>query len=385
MAIEMLGRRTFIGATGLAFVLGPKKVLADAGAGDAAAAGLLRYVGTPENLATPITAFDKLITPTQLFFVRSHFGPPALDPTRKLTIDGAVKTPMSLGVAELKSQFKEVTVTAVLQCAGNGRALHTPRVPGVQWGHGAMGQATFTGVRLKEVLTRAGVQKEALHVRLAGADLPPKPTVPAFIRSIPIERALEASTIIAYKMNGEDLSLAHGAPMRLIVPGWAADHWVKWLTGIHAQKTEADGFYMQTAYKLPIDPVEPGSAPPPEKMKSLTTLPVKSVIARPTEGSRAPAGTQEISGVAFSGLAAIDKVEVSTDGGKTWKPARLEGDSGVGRWQVFHYSFDQKTPGAVHAMVRARDKKGNEQPEKATWNPGGYMWNAWHSVTWVVA
>ena len=345
----------------------------------------MRQGGSPQNLATPLAYFDRLITPIGVFFVRSHFGPPALDKARKTVFDGMVKTPLTLNVDELRAQFPEVTVTAVLQCAGNGRSLHKPRVPGLQWGHGAMGQATFTGVRLKDVLAKAGIAKDALHVRMSGADAPPKPTTPAFVRSLPIERAMDPNTLLAYRMNGEDLTLAHGAPLRLILPGWAGDHWVKWLTGVHAQKEEADGFFMKTAYRMPTEPVEPGAAVPPEKMQPASTFPVKSVIARtgPGHGKR-PVGPQEVVGMAFSGVAPIASVEVSIDGGKTFAPAKLEGEAGVGRAQVFRFRFDQPTPGHVRAIVRAKDKKGNEQPESPAWNPSGYFWNGWHIAEWEV-
>ena len=202
---------------------------------------LLQHTGAPQNLATPLEYLDRLITPTSVFFVRSHFGPPALDPARRLRISGLLRTPLDLDVAALR-RFPEVTIPAVLQCAGNGRALHEPRVPGVQWIHGAMGQATWTGVRLADVLGKAGLSRGAEHVWLAGADIPPKPSVPRFLRSVPLARALDPSTLIAYRMNGEPLSLAHGAPFRLVVPGWAGDHWVKWLTDVRVQKEEPEGF-----------------------------------------------------------------------------------------------------------------------------------------------
>lgn len=346
---------------------------------------LERWGGAPpHNLSTPLRYFDRLITPTPVFFVRSHFGAPALDRDRKLVVDGRVKTPLSLSAAELRAAFAEVSVTAVLQCAGNGRALSRPRVPGIQWVHGAMGQATFTGVRLRDVLRKAGVASDAAHVRLLGADAPPKPTVPAFVRSIPIARAMAADTIVAYRMNGEDLTLAHGAPLRLVVPGWAGDHWVKWLTGVHVQQEEVEGFFMKTAYRMPTEAVEPGAAVPPEKMASLSTFPVKSIVARPATGSKAPLGRQEIVGFAFSGVAPVAKVEVSIDGGKTFAPAKLEGEPGAGRAQVFRFAFVQKTPVKARAIVRATDAQGNRQPEAPSWNPSGYFWNGWHDVTWEI-
>jgi len=229
-------RRDFLDAGVAAFAAGllPGRVMAETNT-------LLQH--TLQNLGTPTDVFDRLIVPTNLFFVRSHFGPPTLDPTRHLRIGGMVDKPLDFAPNDLR-KFKEFTVTTVLQCAGNGRALHRPRVPGVQWIHGAMGQATFTGVRLADVLHAAGISKDAAHVHLAGADLPPKPTVPAFIRSIPLVRALDPTTLIAYKMNGEPLTLEHGAPLRLVVPGWAGDHWVKVPTDIKLQRKEAEGCYL---------------------------------------------------------------------------------------------------------------------------------------------
>lgn len=345
---------------------------------------LLENVGSPQDLATPLAWFDREIVPTDVFFVRSHFGPPALHPERRLHVEGLAKNALSFSAAELAKAFTPVTVTAVLQCAGNSRRYHVPRVAGVQWGHGAMGQATFTGVRRRDLLAKAGAAPEAAFVTFAGADAPPRPSVPAFVRSIPLARAMDPSTLVAWAMNGEPLTLAHGAPLRLVVPGWAGDHWVKWLTHVRLDKEEADGFYMRTAYKTPIGPIAPGSSPKPEEMRSVTSFPVKSIIARPGDGARTAAGTQEIAGCAFSGEAPIAKVEVSTDGGATWTRALVEGTPGVGRWQVWRHRFEAKQ-GRATAMVRATDAKGNVQPEKAAWNPSGYHWNAWHTVTWEVA
>jgi DMSO/TMAO reductase YedYZ molybdopterin-dependent catalytic subunit len=369
----MLTRRAWLSTAGA--VLASKVARADD--------ELLQFGGTPQNLATPLRYFDRLITPNPVFFVRSHFGPPALDPARKLVVDGLVEKPLTLTVDDLR-RLPAVTVTAVLQCAGNGRALHTPRVPGVQWTHGAMGQATWTGVRLRDLLTKAGVKSDAAHVQLTGADLPPKPQVPAFLRSIPVSRALAADTVVAYQMNGEPLSLAHGAPLRLVVPGWAGDHWVKWLTGVRVQREEAEGFFMQTAYRMPASPVAPGAAIAPADMRSLTTFPVRSLIATPIDGSRQPSGPQEIAGIAFSGEAPIKAVEVSFDEGKTWHQAKLEGDPGIGRWQVFRLRAPNIAPGSMSAVARAVEQGGRSQPEHAGWNPSGYFWNGWHRVAWEV-
>jgi len=380
----MLVRRRFLETGGLALLGGL--------VGRAAAAGkasmtpsreLLVHSLRPENLATPIEWFDRPITPTDVFFVRSHFGAPAPPVAPRLRVDGLVGRALDLGPTEIDA-MPQVTLTAVLQCAGNGRALHEPRVPGVQWVHGAMGQATWTGVRLGDLLERAGISSDAAHVAFEGRDLAPTPATPAFHRSIPLERAADPSTLVASRMNGEPLTPAHGAPLRLVAPGWAGNHWVKWLTAIRVQREETSGFFMQTAYRLPRSPVEPGAAVPPESTVPVTTFPLKSIIARPVDGSRLPRGLQEVVGVAFSGEAAIARVEVSTDAGRSWNEATLEDEPAPGRWQVFRLRFEAR-PGSIRAVARAVDARGVVQPERATWNPSGYFWNGWHAVTWAVA
>jgi DMSO/TMAO reductase YedYZ molybdopterin-dependent catalytic subunit len=371
-----MNRRELLQITGAAAVLAfARRALGDD--------TLIVRNSAPQDLETPLDLLDRVITPSDALFVRSHFGPPALDPARTISIEGMVDKPLTLGVDDLRA-FREVSVTAVLECSGNGRSLMVPHVPGGQWGHGAMGQATWTGARLADVLAKAGVGAQAAHVQVSGADRPPKPTVPAFVRSIPLARALDPSTLIAYRMNGEPLPHAHGAPFRLVVPGWAGDHWMKWLTHVRVQAEEAQGFYMQTGYRYPTEPIAPGAAVPPEKMKPVTFLPVQSVIARPADGAKLAAGKQEVAGVAFAGDAAIRKVEVSLDGGATWAAAKLEGDSAPGRWQVFRYAFTAAA-GTRTAIARATDANGKTQPEVPQWNPGGYLWNAWHRVTWVTA
>lgn len=337
----------------------------------------------PQQLSTPIEWFDQLLTPNDVFFVRSHFGPPALDLKQKLRISGLVEAPFELSLDELK-RLPQTTVTAVLQCAGNGRGLFSPVIPGVQWMHGAMGQAEWTGVRVKTLLEKARVKNGAAHLHLAAGDVPPKPATPAFDRSIPLEKALHPDTLVAWKMNGVPLPWAHGAPFRLVVPGWAGDHWLKWLTELKVAEAESEAFFVKKGYRIPPKPVAPGTKVPPEQMVPVTAFPVKSIIARPLTGSQARVGPQEIVGVAFSGSATVSHVEVSVDGGKSWSRAQLEGTPGVGRWQLFRHRFTQKTPGLLLAMARATDSAGATQPEQAVWNPSGYFWNAWHKVSWEV-
>lgn len=348
----------------------------------AAAPELLVLSDYPQTLETPLEYFDRLITPTDAFFVRSHFGPPRLDPRRPLKIGGLVEKPYELTAAQLE-RLPQVTLTAVLQCAGNGRAFISPTVPGAQWRHGAMGQATWTGVRVRDLLARAKPKVKTGHLLTAGADLSPKPQVPLFHRSLPLERALHPDTLVATRMNGQPLPLSHGAPMRLVVPGWAGDHWLKWLTSLTVSETEGDGFWVQKGYRIPPTPVAPGAKVTPEQMKPVEVMPVKAVIAR-ADGAVISPGAQEVVGVAFSGVAALSKVEVSVDGGRSWKAAALEGEPGVGRWQVFRLRFEAK-PGAVSVIARASDASGAVQPEAGVWNPSGYFFNAQHRVTWTVA
>lgn len=327
------------------------------------------------NTPTPMALLDRPTIPAASFFVRSHYGPPTLDPHRPVVIGGLVTNPLSLTLRDIKASDL-VTLTAVLECAGNGRARHAPRVPGLQWDLDAVAQATFTGVRLCDLLVRAGLSREARHVHLRGADDPPSATMPIFLRSIPIERALDPSTLVAFAMNGDDLTLDHGAPLRLVVPGWAGNHWVKWLTHVSASSEPARGFFMDDVYRLPAD----GSSQP------VTTIPIKSLIASPEHGATTPRGRQRITGVAFAGRHAIAKVEVSLDGGASWHLATLDGSRAAGEWTTFAYEpHDACPPGEVTAIVRAVDVAGNVQPEHAAWNPGGYFWNGWHAVTWNVA
>ena len=340
----------------------------------------------PQQLQTPLAALDTLLTPNDRFFVRSHFGAPSLVPERALEIGGLVGKAFSLTPSQLR-KLPQTTVTAVLQCAGNGRALFSPPIPGMQWKHGAMGQAEWSGVRLSLLLERAGLRPGAAHVHLLGADRAPRPQTPPFVRSLPLERALHPDTLVAWKMNGQPLSLEHGAPLRVVVPGWAGDHWLKWLIAVEVAAAEHDGFFVKKAYRMPPRPVPPGTRVPPEQMEPVTTMPVKSIITSPADGATVRPGSVEVRGVAFSGAAAIAQVEVSVDEGASWRAAQLVGAPGVGRWQLFRLEV-QPGPstmlgtGATSALSRATDATGATQPQQAPWNPSGYFWNSWHRVSW---
>ena len=354
--------------------------LAPSFAEDVAGPGLIVRSTRPLDAETPVEVFDRFLTPNRLFFVRSHFGPPALglSPWR-LEVDGLVDRPLSLGLDDLKG-LSPVTLPAVLQCSGNGRGFFSPTIPGVGWEKGAVGNAEWSGVRLVDVLERAGVEAGAAHVQLLGADTPPNPKTPAFFRSIPLARALDPSTILATSMNGEPLPLLHGGPIRLILPTWAGNHWIKWLRKVTVSQDEAPGFYMQTGYKIPKVPTPPGVDLKPSDVKSVTTLNVKSLIARPLDGSTTKAGRVEVRGVAWTGEGVVTNVEVSTGPGAPWAPATLLGDPRPGTWRPWAFAWDAK-PGRHALRSRATDSLGEVQPEATPWNRSGYLWNGIDRVT----
>ncbi|MEK6375416.1 MAG: sulfite oxidase [Acidobacteriota bacterium] len=346
-----LDRRTFLRLAATA-PLAPGVLLA------ATQPHLLQMNGYPQNAETPLELLTDYITPTSLFFVRSHWIPHAPDlKSWKLTVDDTAFT-----LAELK-KMPHAEATCVLQCAGNGRALHNPIVPGVQWRYGAVGNARWRGVRVKDVLERAGAKAEAKHLHLFGSDDPPG-KVPPFHRSIELEKALD-DCILAWEMNGEPLTSAHGAPLRLVVPGWAGDHWMKWIVRLSPQAQPQTGFYMDTAYRY--------------EEKPLTEIFVKSNIT--TAPSRAKVGKpQTIRGFAFSGAPDIEKVEVSDDDGATWSAADLDSRHSPHAWRLWSYWWTPRARGTARLFVRATDTRGAVQPRDAVWNPSGYVYNGWHSV-----
>jgi DMSO/TMAO reductase YedYZ molybdopterin-dependent catalytic subunit len=217
-------------------------------------------------------------------------------------------------------------------------------------------------------------------VQLQGADRPVVASVPLFTRSIPLEKALHPDTILAYEMNGRPLPLLHGAPLRVITPGWMADSCTKWLTEITVQAEEAKGYYMQTAYRVPVKPVEPGTTPT-VPANPVETMVVKSLIAAPLEGETVKAGPVTIQGVAWSGEAKVVKVEVSIDGGKTWEAARLVGEDTPYAWRQWQWVWKAKTAGQFAILCRATDSRGETQPATTPWNPSGFLWNGWDRVS----
>ncbi len=346
-------------------------------AGDRPKRDMLVRAARPEDLEMPLSGFSDYITPIDRFFVRTHVNVPRVNVNEwRLTVDGEVARPLSLTMEDLKG-LPAVELVSVLECAGNGRGLYEPSVPGLQWTDGAVGNGRWRGVRLADILKRAGVKESAKEILFNGADVP-LGTMPDFQRSIPISKALDANTLLAYEMNGEMLPSKHGFPLRVVAPGWAGDCWVKWLTSISVLDKEHDGFWMTRAYRHPGKPVQPGTAVPPEQMQPVTSLRVKTVINAPLDGSQAVNGKPvTIRGVSWSGDAGpVTTVEVSVDGGRTWKRAILRRDQRTEfGWRQWSYSWTPTREAYYTVLARARDVAGNTQPFDQEWNPSGYGWN----------
>jgi sulfite oxidase len=328
------------------------------------------------DLETPVDFMNSWLTPEPHFYVRNHMHMPAtVDPAVwKLSIDGQVEQPVTLDLNEL-SKLPSHSVTNTLECAGNGRAFQRPIVPGVQWQRGAVSTARFEGPRLRDVLARAGVKPSGKHVSFRGLDQVPG-KVPPFIRSIPVEKALDGDTVIATHMNGAPLTRFHGFPARAMVPGWIGAASCKWLAEIHVIETEFAGNFMKPGYRFPDHPVEPGGSISPDETHALTGLSVKSIIAGPAEGAKVKANPIRVHGAAWAGEADIVKVEISTDSGATWHPAQLGAEHARYAWRLWSYAWKPARSGDYVIMSRATDSQGRIQPESAAWNPSGYLYNA---------
>ena len=336
------------------------------------------------DLESPVEYFNSWLTPIPHFFVRNHMPEPSeLDPEAwRLTIGGEVEKPVTLKLNDLLN-LPTHSVVNTLECAGNGRAFYRPQVPGVQWGKGAVGTARFSGPRLRDVLDRAGVKPTGKHVMFRGLDEVPG-KVPPFIRSIPIEKVLDADSLIATHMNGAPLPKHHGFPARALMPGWVGAASCKWLTEIKVLESEFAGNFMNPGYRFPNHPVQPGEAIKPEDTHPLTALNVKSVIAGPVDGSRVKAGPVRVHGAAWAGEADVVKVEISTDGGASWNPAKLGNEHAHYAWRLWSYEWQAKA-GDHSILSRATDNKGRVQPPTPEWNPSGYLNNAVDQVTIHVA
>lgn len=327
------------------------------------------------DLETPVEYLNTWLTPVPHFFVRNHMHEPSeLDAaTWKLSVGGEVEKPLTLSLSQL-SKLETHSVVNTLECAGNGRGLQRPQVPGIQWGKGAVSTARFTGPRLRDVLQQARLKPSGKHVMFRGLDEVPG-KVPPFIRSIPLEKALDADTLIATHMNSSPLTKHHGFPARALVPGWIGAASCKWLSEIKVLDSEFVGNFMNPGYRYPNQPVKPGDAVKPEDTHVITALNVKSVISGPLDGSTFRTGKITVHGAAWAGEADIAKVEISTDGGTSWKPATLGKEQAHYAWRLWHHEFTAKA-GDYSILSRATDTQGRFQPESPGWNPSGYLYNA---------
>jgi DMSO/TMAO reductase YedYZ molybdopterin-dependent catalytic subunit len=336
---------------------------------------LLVHSARPEDFETPRQLLTSWLTPNELFYVRSHFYTPAVQESAwRLQVEGGVEHSLSLTLSELK-QLPSTSVVVTLECAGNGRAFFEPPVAGIQWRHGAVGTARWTGVRLRDLLRQAALKAGAGHVWLDGADVGVG-RAPDFIRNVPIEKAMHRDTLLAYEMNGRALPIAHGFPLRAIVPGWEGAYSVKWLTRIEVSDREHAGAFVQSGYRYPRRPVVPGTTVAPADTVPLKGLVVKSLITAPAADVTVPIGRVTIAGFAWAGEDDVRQVEISTDHGRRWTPAWLGRDRAPYAWRQFAYEWQPQEPGSYLVMSRATDTRGRVQPIVAEWNPAGYLWNA---------
>ena len=343
---------------------------------------LITYSDRPPLLETPREAFAHPITPNDLFFVRWHMPmiPTYINPHYfSIRIDGEVEKPVKISFDSLKHDFEPVEITSVLQCGGNSRSAFHPTPGGIQWGPGAMGCAKWKGARLKDVLAKAGLRKNASWIKFHGLEKPVYTKTDGFVRALELSK-LHEKIIIAYEMNGEALPYLNGFPVRLILPGFYSDSWVKMLSNITVTSTKPKLHFMDHAYRVPDNDCEcetPDNLAP--KTKPIEEMNVNSLIGYPTSGTKVKQGGELIvRGVAFDGGHGIAKVEVSTDGGTSWQEATLDdGKEGPYAYRSFRYTLKPARTGTLTIMARATNTKGETQPlpQDVKWNRGGYKYN----------
>lgn len=341
---------------------------------------LILLTDRPPQLETPLFYYRQDLTPNEAFFVRWHFSgiPTSVDlRTFKLTVGGHVQKTLSLSVDDLRKQFEPVSLVAVNQCSGNSRSFFSPQVPGGQWGHGAVGNARWTGVRLKDLLNKAAVKPQAMQVTFAGLDEPPLYSMHKFVKALEIDHAISDEVLVAYEMNGEPLPMLNGFPLRLVVPGWYATYWVKSLAKIEVLPSKFDGFWMEKAYRIPKN--ENANETPENLAKDtipINRMNVRSILVRPDVTDVVRAGKQfEIEGIAFDGGSGISKVEVSVDGGATWAAAKLDNsDNGKFSFRRWRMPWTPASVGSYKVLTRATSGDGKVQGPQF-WNKSGYMRN----------
>jgi DMSO/TMAO reductase YedYZ molybdopterin-dependent catalytic subunit len=343
----------------------------------------------PLNLETPAELLDQDVTPNELHFVRNHGSMPQVDAAAwSLTIDGEVEKPLKLSLKDVMNEFPVVTHRMLIECAGNGRALFNPPARGNQWDRGGVGCAEWTGVRLKDILAAAKVTSRGIYTGHYGADDSLNPgTAPAFSRGIPIDKALEEQTIVAFKMNGKELPVEHGFPARIVVPGWAGSASQKWVTRIELRNKVHDAFFMTgKRYRIPVYPLQPGQDVPDEDYTVVTSWPVKSIITYWGPGKYRSDMQFEVRGAAWAGEREVKSVELSFDLGRSWvKVDELKPRADKYAWYRWRHQYTPHERGYHEIWARAIDEKGETQPLTQPWNVGGYMGNVVHKVNFVAA
>jgi sulfite dehydrogenase len=346
---------------------------------------LIRLSYRPPNYESPLEYFRTPITPNDQFFVRYHLSDiPNVDAkTYKISVGGdGANGQAEITLDDLK-KMPAVEVVAVNQCSGNRRGLSKPHVAGVEWGYGAMGCARWKGARLKDVLDKVGLKKEAIEIAFNGAEGPAVEKTPDFIKSIPVWKAIDESTIIAYEMNGAPLPHFNGFPARIVVPGWTGTYWMKHVISITALTKPQGGFWMNPAYRIPL-----GEFPVVARFTSqeyapntpITEIVVNSLITSHHDGDKVKAGKVTVSGMAWDGGYGIRVVQVSADGGKTWTEATLGQD--LGRFAFRPWSFELSAKhGKNTVMVNAINKIGQAQTSELLFNPAGYHNNVMQNIT----
>ena len=349
---------------------------------------LIQLSDRPPNYEAPLEYLRTPITPNDQFFVRYHLSdiPEKIDPkTYKIAVGGeGANGKAEITLDDLK-KLPAVEVVAVNQCSGNRRGLSNPHVPGVEWGYGAMGCARWKGARLKDIVAKVGLKMDAIEIAFNGAEGPVTDKTPDFIKSLPVWKAMDENTIVAYEMNGAPLPHFNGFPARLIVPGWTGTYWMKHLISVTALTKPQGGFWMKPAYRIPVGefPVvarfltqEDATSTP------ITEIVVNSLITSHRDGAKVKPGRVTVSGLAWDGGYGIRVVQVSTDGGKTWTDAKLGKD--LGRFAFRPWSFElHARRGKNTIMVNASNKIGQTQTASLLFNGAGYHNNVMQSITLV--
>jgi DMSO/TMAO reductase YedYZ molybdopterin-dependent catalytic subunit len=344
----------------------------------------------PPLLETPFEVFDQSVfTPNDRFFVRWHWAviPTEVDVNSfRLAVHGHVNQPLSLSLDDILA-LPRVELVAVNQCSGNSRGYFQPRVAGGEWSHGAMGNARWTGVRLKDVLDRAGARAGAVQVRFNGMDEPVVPDAPDFMKSLEIDHARDGEVMLAYAMNGAPLPLLNGFPLRLVVPGWYSTYWIKMLNDIEVLDQPDTNYWMKTAYTIPDTPhasVKPGETG--FKSVPISRMVPRSFITNVKSGDTLRAGASTLArGIAFGGDTGVSRVDFSADGGKSWRQAQLGTDEGKYSFRQWQIAFTPQAAGQQVLMARCTSSSGETQPDAPNWNPAGFMRNVIERTAVVVA